>query len=233
MKPLFRGSRIISACHRVSFIAALTPFLCVGTSLAAESLSPITLDFEQDPVESPPAGFSFARTGEGRPGRWMVVSDKGAPSGVKVLAQMDADPSDYRFPVAVANVPVAKNLRLSVRCKSVSGQVDRAAGLVFRYEDENNYYVTRANALEGNVRLYRVVHGRRQQFAGWDGSVKAGVWHTYQVEARGDHFEIFWDGQRVISANDKTFPKAGRVGVWTKADSVTYFDDLNVEPLES
>jgi len=161
----------------------------------------------------------------------VVISDKGAPSGAHVLAQMDADPTDYRFPVAVATVPRVQDLRLSARCKSVSGQVDQAAGLVFRYQDENNYYVTRANALEGNVRLYKVVNGRRQQFAGWNGPVTAGIWHEYRVEARGDHFEVFWDGQKVISADDKTLPKAGLVGVWTKADSVTHFDDLKVELL--
>lgn len=101
---------------------------------------------------------------------------------------------------------------------------------MFRYRDENNYYITRANALENNIRLYRVVNGRRQQFAGWDGKVTSVVWHTYEVEAQGDHFQVFWDGQKVIDARDETFSGAGKVGVWTKADSVTYFDDLKIEP---
>ncbi|MBI3332957.1 MAG: hypothetical protein HYZ93_02565 [Candidatus Omnitrophica bacterium] len=193
----------------------------------------MTWDFEQDQAGGPPAGFSFGRTGEGRPGRWVVVSDKNAPSGVHVLAQTDADPTDYRFPVAVANAPIVKDLRLSVRCKPVSGQVDQAAGLVFRYQDENNYYVTRANALEGNVRLYKVVNGRREQFAGWNGPVTAKTWHDYRVEANGGHFEVYWDGQKVIDARDGTFSVAGRVGVWTKADSVTHFDNLSIEPLGS
>jgi len=152
---------------------------------------------------------------------------------VHVLTQTDADPTDYRFPVAVADAPILKDLRLSVRCKPVSGQVDQAAGLVFRYQDENNYYVTRANALEGNVRLYKVVNGQRQQFADWNGPVTAGVWHEYRVEAKADHLEVFWDGQKVISADDKTFQKAGLVGVWTKADSMTCFDDMSVESLGS
>ncbi len=216
---------------RLFGIAVVILLLCGTISLAAERVSPMTWDFEHDQENNPPAGFSFGRTGEGRPGRWVVISDKGAPSGAHVLAQMDADPTDYRFPVAVATVPRVQDLRLSARCKSVSGQVDQAAGLVFRYQDENNYYVTRANALEGNVRLYKVVNGRRQQFAGWNGPVTAGIWHEYRVEARGDHFEVFWDGQKVISADDKTLPKAGLVGVWTKADSVTHFDDLKVELL--
>ena len=202
-------------------------------SFAAGKASPITWDFERDRADNPPVGFSFGRTGEGRPGRWVVASDKGAFSGVHVLTQTDPDPTDYRFPVAVADAPILKDLRLSVRCKPVSGQVDQAAGLVFRYQDENNYYVTRANALEGNVRLYKVVNGQRQQFADWNGPVTAGVWHEYRVEAKADHLEVFWDGQKVISADDKTFQKAGLVGVWTKADSMTCFDDMSVESLES
>lgn len=197
--------------------------------LSAKDASPSTWDFEQDRVGDPPVGFSFGRTGDGRPGRWVVASETGAAGGAHVLAQTDADPTDYRFPVAVATVPMLKDLRLSVQCKPVAGQVDQAAGLVFRYRDENHYYVTRANALEGNVRLYKVVNGRRQQLADWSGPVTAGVWHAYRVEARADHFEVFWDGQHVISADDATFPTAGLVGVWTKADSMTYFDDLSVE----
>jgi hypothetical protein len=113
----------------------------------------------------------------------------------------------------------------------VSGKTDEACGLVFRYQDENNYYVTRANALEDNVRLYHVVNGRRRQFAGWDGKVAAQTWHTLAVEARGDRFQVFFDGKPIIEAKDGTFKEAGKAGVWTKADSVTYFDALAVKAL--
>lgn len=223
----------MSQMTRVLWVTIVITVLNGGIALAAEQVLPTTWDFEQDPVGSPPAGFAFGRTGEGRVGHWVVVSDPSVPGGGHVLAQTDADPTDDRFPVAVANAPMVKDLRLSVRCQPVSGQVDQAAGLVFRYQDEHNYYVTRANALEGNVRLYRVVNGRRQQFAGWDGPVTANAWHDYRVEANGDHFAVYWDGQKVIDAKDGTFSVAGKVGVWTKADSVTYFDHLSVEPLGS
>ena len=155
------------------------------------------------------------------------------PGDSHLLVQMDDDDTDYRFPIAIANEPVLKNLRLSVMCMLFSGKVDRAAGLVFRYQDENSYYVTRANALENNVRFYKVEKGRRQQLAGWDGKVTSGFWHEFQVEAIGDHIQITWDGQKVIDAHDSTFPEAGKVGLWTKADSVTAFDDLIVEALGS
>ncbi len=187
--------------------------------------------FDADSAEAPPAGFSFARTGSGGQGRWIVKSEKDAPSGPNVLAQVDTDDTDYRFPVAVVQDTSVRDLNLSVKCKPVSGKVDQACGLVFRYEDSNNYYITRANALEDNVRLYYVKDGSRKQFAGWNGKITRGTWHELRVNAKGDHFEVSWDGKKVIDAKDETFTKAGKVGVWTKADSVTYFDDLSVEPI--
>lgn len=188
--------------------------------------------FDGDSADAAPAGFRFARTGSGAPGRWVVRSEADAPSKPNVLAQLDADATDFRFPITVADEPFLRDLRLSVRCKMVSGKIDQACGLVFRYQDENNYYVTRANTLENNVRLYHVKNGRRQQIASADGAVAAGAWHDYRVEARGDHIEVFWDGARLLDHRDSTFPGAGKVGVWTKADSVTYFDDLTVSPVE-
>ncbi len=184
-------------------------------------------DFQDDRVDEAPSGFSFGKTGRGRPGKWVIRTDPSAPAGDHVLAQVDTDDTDYRFPVAVADAPVLKDLDLEVHCKQISGNTDEACGLVFRYQDENNYYVVRANALEDNVRLYRVVKGNRRQFAGWNGKVAKGVWHTLAVEARGDRFQVSFDGRPVIDAKDDTFKDGGRVGVWTKADSVTYYDALS------
>lgn len=188
-------------------------------------------NFDSAPVGGPPVGFLFGLTGQGTPGKWVVRADPAAPSGKRVLAQEDADPTDFRFPVAVADVPELRDLRLSVRCRMVSGEVDQAAGLVWRWSDERNYYVTRANALEGNIRIYSVQDGRRKQFGSWSGTVTAGEWHDYMVVAHGDRFEVLWDGAKVLDERDGTFPEAGRVGVWTKADSVTQFDDLVVDDL--
>jgi hypothetical protein len=147
-----------------------------------------------------------------------------------VLAQTDADDTDNRFPVAVADAPSVADVKVSVKCKPVSGKVDQACGLVARYQDENNYYVTRANALEGNVRFYYVKAGVRKQVASWSGKVTANAWHDYKLEVKGDRFVVTFDGKQVLDVKDTTFAKAGKVGVWTKADSVTYFDDLAVEP---
>ncbi len=213
--------------HLGTWLAAA--LLAGGT--AAQGAGPWTWSFQGDPVNEPPAGFSFARTGGGRPGKWVVLLDAGAPAGDHVLAQVDADGTDYRFPVAVADAPVLRDLRLEVRCKPVSGKTDRACGLVFRYRDENDYYVARANALEDNVRLYHVVKGRRRQIGGWDGKVASGVWHALAIEARGDDIQVIWEGKRVIRVADGALREAGKVGLWTKADSVTWFDGLSAAPL--
>lgn len=186
-------------------------------------------NFENGVANQPPAEFTLSRTGEGRQGNWVIQKESQAPSGSYVLAQVDTDNTSYRFPVAVANEPVVRDLRVSVRCKPVSGKVDQACGLVFRYRDENNYYVARANGLEDNVRFYYVAAGKRHQLANWSGKVTNGVWHSLSVDAKGDRFQVFWNNQKVIEARDATFGEPGKVGLWTKADSVTYFDDLIVE----
>ena len=218
--------------------ATLTGVLVIGSVLLLEAQVARAKGhvrqwtFDADRVGEAPSGFSFGTTGSGRAGRWIVQAEKDAPSSPNLLAQVEADQTDYRFPVAVANEPILRDVRLSVKCKPVSGEIDQACGLVFRYQDENNYYVTRVNALEGNVRLYYVGKGARRQFAGWHGAVTSGVWHELVVEAQGDHFEIYLDRQKIIDAHDQAFTNAGQVGVWTKADSVAYFDNLSVEPLQ-
>jgi hypothetical protein len=207
--------------------------IVIFSFLRAGQAANMKWDFESDSADQSPTGFTFGKTGSGRVGRWLIKSEKAAPSGVNVLAQTDPDTTSYRFPVAIVDSVSARNVRVSVLCKPLAGKVDQACGLVFRFGDENNYYVVRGNALENNVRLYYVKNGQRQQVAGWDGPVASGVWHSLNLEAREDSFEIYWNGQKVIVAHDATFKEAGKVGLWTKADSITYFDDLNVDSLDS
>lgn len=190
-----------------------------------------TWDFSEDMPGDPPAGFLFTNTGSGRPGRWVVVSPAKTGAAEKVLAQLDADETDYRFPMAISQDVAVRDFRLSVLCAPVAGNVDRACGIVFRYGNEKNYYLARANALKDDVRLYRVKNGRREQIGTWKGKVNSGAWHELRADAHGNRFVVYWDGRKVIEARDNTFPGTGRIGVWTKADSVTYFKTLKVEPL--
>ena len=188
----------------------------------------IMYNFDTDMAGQMPAKFHGAKTGGGAPEKWTVTADPTAPSKPNVVAQTSNDKTDYRFPLLIADEGSFKDLELSVRFKAVSGSVDRAAGLVFRLKDPNNYYVVRANALEDNYRLYRVVNGRRIQFAGANFKVTSGEWHELRVEIVGNKIICYYDGNKKIEATDDTFKDAGKVGLWTKADSVTYFDDLRV-----
>ena len=203
----------------------------VFVSLGVGFVQAETWSFDAGPVGEPPKQFSFGVTGSGKPGRWIVQAATDAPSAGNVLAQIDADATDYRFPVAVADAPSYGDVSVSVRCKPVSGRVDQACGIVWRYRDENNYYLARANPLEGNVRFYYVESGRRREVKGWNGTVRGGVWHELRADMRGDHVEVYFDGTKVIDARDSRFATPGKVGVWTKADSHTLFDDLTASPL--
>jgi hypothetical protein len=190
-------------------------------------------DFAQDAVGQPPKGFQFGHTAKaGAPGKWVVQS----AGNEKFLAQVDPDSTRSRFPVAVLSDVRAADVDLSVRFKPVSGRVDRAAGLVWRFQDQDNYYIVRANALENNVVLYKVEKGKRTDLPvkgegrtyGKKAEVPSGQWSTLRVVATGPRFEVYYNGTRLYEVEDSTFVQAGTVGVWTKADSVTYFDDLTV-----
>lgn len=197
-----------------------------GKSLPALAGSMERIDFESTAVGALPAGVTAALTGGGGAVKWSVAQDASAPAGIKVLAQASADRTDYRFPLAIFDAPVVGDAAVTVAFKAVSGEVDRAAGIALRLRDANNYYVVRANALEDNVRLYRVVAGKRIQFAGADVKVPSGTWQRLGLTAHGNRFEAFLDGRSLFTATDSTFAGAGRIALWTKADSVTWFDDL-------
>ncbi len=212
--------------RKVAVTIVLAAAIAAG---AGDAKAPGVSTFDKDTVGNAPEGFSFARTGKGPEGTWVIQKADDAPSAPNVLAQTSTDDTDVRFPVAVRNEGTWKDLVVSVKFKAVSGQTDQAGGVVFRYQDANNYYLVRANALEDNIRIYAVKDGERRQFESKSLKVPPGKWHAIKVEARGSHFTVSFDGQEAFQADDKTFDAPGKVGVWTKADSVTQFDDLSVE----
>jgi hypothetical protein len=184
--------------------------------------------FDDGVVGEPPAGFDFVTTLGAPAGRWVIQQD----GERTVLAQLDADRTDRRFAMAVARDVTFTDVRLSVRGKPVSGEIDQAVGLVWRWQDKNNYYLTRSNVLERNVRLYRVVNGNRIKFAGVENvELTTGEWHRLRVEHVGARIRVFVEDRELFAAEDRTFAGAGRVGLWIKADAVTWFDDLVAEPL--
>jgi hypothetical protein len=209
--------------HRASYAArpeSPAPLPAPGTSFA--------YTFDADAVGAFPAKFHRAHTGQGAEGQWKVLADPSAPSKPNVLAQTSTDKTDKSFPLLVADEGSFKDFDLIVKFKAISGEVDRAGGLLFRFKDASNYYVVRANASENNYRLFHVVEGNRRPFAGANFQVTSGEWHELRVECIGNKIICYYDGVKRIEASDDTIRDAGKIGLWTKADSVTYFDDLKV-----
>lgn len=194
-----------------------------------------TINFDKAPVGSMPPHWTIAMTHQGGAPKWEVVGDVTAPSKPNALAQVSTDATAGRFPLAVYDRAKIKNGVLSVRFKTISGNVDQAAGLVWRYEDAQNYYIVRANALEDNVVLYKVEKGERLALApkgtpsktyGVKHRVPKQTWSTLSVTFQDNFFTVSIDGEKLFDVEDATFAGAGKVGLWTKADSVTYFDDF-------
>jgi len=217
--------------NKAFFAAAILAcaIACTGSvGLAQKEATMIAI--EKTDIGRPPSGFEFARTGQGGLGQWVVVNDPTATGGY-AIEQSSADQTDNRFPLAIYSPLSVKNIAAVVRFKSVAGKVDQAAGVVVRLIDPNNYYVVRANALEDNVRFYRVVKGRREQIEGANLKVSANEWHTLGLKAEGDRFTVSFDGKQLFTTSDRTFTEAGRFALWTKADSVTRFDRIEIKPL--
>jgi hypothetical protein len=212
-------------------VATLTAivFACAGSPVHAET-GAVMIAIDQMELGAPPEGFSFARTGQGGAAQWTVAADPTAAAG-RVIEQTSTDRTDYRFPLAIHDAISAANINVSVRFKAVAGKTDQAAGIAVRLRDSDNYYVARANALEDNVRFYRVIKGRREQLEGANLKVSANDWHTLALRAEGERFTILYDGKALFTATDTTFAGAGKVALWTKSDSITRFDQLEITTL--
>ena len=194
--------------------------------------------FDHMTAGSPPAGWTVAMTHGGGPPKWEVVRDQTAPHPPMVLAQVSRDATAGRFPLVVWDRTLIRNGEASVAFKAVDGNVDRAAGIVWRYQDPNNYYIVRANALENNVVLYKVEAGVRLSIPpkglpsrayGVRHEIPSLRWNTLRVVFNERLFTVFLNGERLFEVEDQTFKDAGKVGLWTKADSVTYFADFTFE----
>jgi hypothetical protein len=189
------------------------------------------LDFEDAAVGAPPTGFSFALTVSRAPVRWVVLEDASSPAAPKVLAETSRDRTSDRFPLAILDGVTARDVPVSVRFWPVSGSVDQAVGLVLRLHDAWNYCIARANALEDKVRLYHVVDGRRIQFASVNARVPRNRCQVLGLRVEDDRRAVSLGGCEFFTATDQPFAEAGHVGLWTKADSLTHFDSLEVQAL--
>ncbi len=207
------------------------------TALGAEH----RFDFAEVRENQTPPGFRSAVTGEGKPGDWRVIMDDVPPlmqaispaapavSKQAVLAQLAQDPADEHFPLLIYEGETMDDFTLTTRFKTVKGVQERMAGIAFRIQNTTNYYVVRASSLGNNVRFYKVVNGGREPLVGPDVPVPSGVWHELKVECKGINIVCSLDGKEVINVSDKVNPfMSGKIGFWTKSDSVSYFTDAKM-----
>ena len=210
-------------CTRWAIIAA-TFFLLEITDMSNHAIS-----FESNRVGAVPEGWTATLTGSGEP-KWTVESDETAPSKSNVLKQSGR----ATYPLLLKDDSSIKDGFVEMKFKAIAGSQDRAAGMVWRAKDVNNYYVVRANALEDNVVLYKTVNGVRSPLDivgrkggyGADVKVPANTWHSLRIDFKAARFSVSFNGRQLFWVEDSTFAEAGKVGLWTKADSVTLFDEV-------
>jgi hypothetical protein len=193
--------------------------------MVASIASAQTIRFDDAKPGAPPPQWTLTKTGEGNP-NWTVEKDDTAPSKPNVLKQS----GQASYPLAIKEDAKLKDGFVEVKFKPLSGEEDQAGGIVWRCQDAENYYMARANALENNIRIYHYVKGKRTQFKGANLPVAANQWHTLRVSFSGNRFTVLFNGKQVLEAEDSTFSDTGKVGLWTKADSVTVFDDFAYGP---
>src|SRR2546427_13269800 len=204
-------------------------FTMMVTTMATALAAAETVNFDDMKVGAPPPGWTATQTGSGS-AKWSVEKDDSAPSKLNVLKQSGV----ATFPVCIKDDTSLRDGFVEVKFKPVSGKEDQAGGVIWRAKDANNYYIARANALEGNVVLYKTVNGKRSSLDivgrkggyGVKETVASGQWDTLRVGFAGNHFQLSFRGKHLFDVEDTTFTEAGKVGVWTKADSVTLFDDF-------
>ena len=190
--------------------------VCAAGVVAAQAQ--MSWNFDADKVGEIAKGFS------NEVGKWEVVSDNTAPSKPNVLAQL-AKSSGSTFNLALVNDTNYKDVDITVKVKAIAGNTDQGGGIVWRARDAKNYYVARFNPLEDNYNLYRVVNGHRSEIKGSKASSTPG-WHTLRVTMTRDHIQCYLDGKKHLEAKDSTFKGAGKIGLWSKSDAQSHFDDL-------
>ncbi len=225
------GVFILMSCNtkaKKSNIPNISPEPIIETSAKDTSIN-----FESDAIGKLPNDWSQAFTGRGDGTEWKVLDD----NGNKVIAQLSKENPNYHFNVVVYNHIITKNMELEVRLKGVTGDMDQGGGFVWRYTDADNYYVVRANPLEDNVVLYKVINGKRTDLPligkgrtyGIDVPKLGSGWNTLGLKVENNLFTVYLNSKEIFKVRDNSIITPGKVGLWTKADAVTYFDDYNIK----
>ncbi len=220
-------------------LAALSAWLwCAGVLAVMLSPTPAIAselqvwNFDGDQPEKVPPGFQIGRLFDGRPaGDWQVIATDKATSPPHVLAQLQGKGAEHAYKLVLIQGTESENLDLSVKILPIDGKADMGGGLIWRATDDRNYYLARANPLEQNIRMYRVVNGIRHMIQNFDHVIDVRRWHQLRVRMEGCNIHVFFDERPVFKLCDQTLRK-GRIGLWTKSDAVTHFDDLQLEEFQ-
>jgi hypothetical protein len=201
-----------------------------GAVVGADEGKVRAFKFNKDEVGKVPSGWKAEKTGKGEGSVWKVVEDDTAPSKSGVALAQTAESPGSVFNICVAEDSNYKDVELSVSFKAIAGKMDQGGGFVWRYQDHNNYYICRMNPLEDNYRVYKVVAGRRTQLGAKEGiKVPTGEWHKLKVLVKGNKMEGYLDGEKMWEITDDTYQEAGKVGLWSKADAQSHFDEFKAE----
>ena len=207
--------------------------LCLQQVMAGELVKDaVVLDFEDTPIDQLPEGWKVTATNQnGSQATWKVIEDKTAPSGKKVLACLSPNhDSEVTFNICWTDSVLFRDGEIEISFKAIKGEEDQGGGPIWRYQDQNNYYIARANPLENNFRVYKVVNGNRKQIASANVEIASGKWHTIKIISVQDKIQCYYDGKFYLEVKDNTFEK-GRIGLWTKADAITAFNDIKLKLL--
>jgi len=185
--------------------------------------------FDNDPQKTLPSEFQIGTLFDGRPaGEWKMLETDRAKSPPGVLGQLMAKGAEHAYKTLLIDGTKSSDIELEISFLPIEGKADMGGGLIWRATDDRNYYLTRANPLEQNIRIYRVVKGVRQMLKNFDQIIDVRQWHTLRVLTNGCRIQVYFDDKQVFDLCDQTF-STGRVGLWTKSDAVTDFDDLKLQ----
>jgi hypothetical protein len=217
----------IVVCAVMVMIADLTGWLSSHQASGKTQGAVRTWTFDTDAAGTLPTEFQVGTLYDGRPaGEWTILAAKEAVSPPQVLAQLMNKGAEHAYKVVLTKEVQARDIDLQVSFLAVAGKGDMGGGVIWRAADDRNYYLTRANPLEQNIRLYHVTKGVRKMIKNVDQTIDVHQWHRLRVKTEGCRIQVFYDDRPVLDDCDRTFMEPGRIGLWTKSDAVTYFDDL-------
>ncbi len=204
----------------------LSIFTCCNSSSQQKIEISKNTNFNFDNYQ--PENWEIALTGNGKMCNWKLIND----NNNMVLAQISNEKPDYRFNLIINKKLYYKDVEIALKFNGIDGEGDQGGGPVWHYIDNNNYYVARANPLENNFRLYKVINGDRIELKSANIKINSKQWYQIKIIMKGDKIQCYFNNKLELETTDNTFPTAGKIGLWTKSDAVTYFDDLNIKAIK-